>query len=102
MYDRLYDQDTILTDNDVIAAKLMADKLRTDGHYDEAAKIYELIQQKARASGRAVEGAEILSRHAGNDGVQGPQNSRTGRWEKSNRGFGLICQRLLTKQTTQL
>ena len=60
LYDRLYDQDTILTDNDVIAAKLMADKLRTDGHYDEAAKIYELIQQKARASGRAVEALKFF------------------------------------------
>jgi hypothetical protein len=60
LYDRLYDQDTILTDNDVIAAKLMADRLRADGQYDEAAKIYELIQQKARASGRAVEALKFF------------------------------------------
>lgn len=60
LYGRLYDKSVAMTDTDVVAAKLLSDQLRAEGKYDEAAQLYELIQQKARDSGRAVESLKMF------------------------------------------
>lgn len=57
---RLSTEGYAVTAEDIVAAKLLADQMRNAGRFDGAASVFELVQQRLRENGRAVEAAKIF------------------------------------------